>query len=319
MQAARTALALLLTLFCLSVAAVSAAFGRTYSIDDYASELDKLSNLAVQAGNDRNAAAAAIDELRGGWRIEAHDQTFDLNTSGLLAHFEKLRQGPNEVARNQLLEQISGLKVDAQAFRQPTLDSGASRTTLNEILARSEFHQVHGPNWTDRLKYRIADWLFRLLSRFFDASSVPVIGRSIVWTLVAIALLALAWMVYREMKRNARMETIMPEVLPVSAKQWDVWMSEARAAAAKGLWRDAVHLAYWAGISFLEERGTWRADQARTPREYLRLIPAASEHRAALFTLTRQFEVTWYGNQPAGPETFVETLIHLEKLGCHQG
>ena len=81
----------------------------------------------------------------------------------------------------------------------------------------------------------------------------------------------------------------------------------------------AVNLAYWGGISFLEESGMWRPDQARTPREYLRLLPADSQHRATLSTLTRQLEVTWYGNQQASPDTFSETLIHLEELGCRQG
>ena len=95
-------------------------------------------------------------------------------------------------------------------------------------------------------------------------------------------------------------------------------MSEAQEAAASGLWREAVHLAYWAGISFLEEGSAWRPDKARTPREYLRLLPAASEHRSALSALTRQLEVTWYGNDPAGPDTFSETVTLLENLGCRQ-
>jgi hypothetical protein len=114
------------------------------------------------------------------------------------------------------------------------------------------------------------------------------------------------------------METVVPAALPVSAKQWRVWLKEAHTAAAQGLWREAVHLAYWAGISFLEESGMWRPDKARTPREYLRLLPSGSEHSSTLNTLTRQLEVTWYGTQAAGPETFSETLTNLEKLGCQQ-
>ena len=98
-------------------------------------------------------------------------------------------------------------------------------------------------------------WIIHLLAVTFGSSSAPVIGKIFVWGLVVVALMALAWFIYREMRRNARLETIMPEVLPVSAKQWRIWMEEAQAAAAKGLWRDAVHLAYWGGISFLEENG----------------------------------------------------------------
>jgi hypothetical protein len=97
-----------------------------------------------------------------------------------------------------------------------------------------------------------------------------------------------------------------------------VWLSEAKACAASGRWRDAVHLAYWAGMSFLEASGAWRPDQARTPREYLKLITASSELRPVLSTLTQQLEVTWYGYRPAGPESFAETLTQLEKLGCRE-
>jgi hypothetical protein len=93
-------------------------------------------------------------------------------------------------------------------------------------------------------------------------------------------------------------------------------MAEARAAAAKGEWRDAIHLAYWAGISFLERQGHWKPDRARTPREYLRLLSSASEHRDTLTGLTRIFEVTWYAKRGANEAAFSQTLAALEKLGC---
>jgi hypothetical protein len=261
-------------------------------------------------------AEAAINDLRGGWKVETEGHVFAVKTDWIFDQFEKLQKSPNADIRDRLLQRISALKADAQAFQQPAIDSQPSRATLNQILANSEFHQVHGPTWFDRLKFKIMEWLFRIASRFFGSSSAPVIGRAFVWTVVATAVLIVGRLIYREMKRNARVETIMPEVLPVSAKEWSIWMSEAQTAAAKGLWRDAVHLAYWTGISFLEENGAWRPDQARTPREYLRLMPAASEYRPALSTLTRQLEVTWYGNELAGPDTFAETLTHLENLGC---
>jgi hypothetical protein len=288
-----------------------------YSLPQYTDELDRLSSLANSAR--RNAAAEAMGDLRGGWKIEAEGRTFAIDTGWIFDQFRKLQENPNDAAaRDQVLQRIMTLKADAEAFQHDAQDSGSYHAALDEILARKEFHLVHGPTWLDRLKYRIERWLIRILSHVFESSSVPAIGRAIVWTLVAIAVVVLAWVIYREIKKNARLETIMPEVLPVSAKQWSVWMAEARAAAAKGLWRDAVHLAYWAGISFLEESGMWRPDRARTPREYLRLISPNSEVRPALSTLTRQLEVTWYGNQPAGPETFADTVARLEELGCRQ-
>lgn len=303
----------LLSCLCLS----AAAFGRPFSVPEYTAELDRLSNLANQVRDDSHAADAALEELRGGWKVESDGQVLDVNKAAVVDQFEKLKKSPDSDTGN-LLERLATMKADAQAFQQTPPDLSSARSTLTQILARSEFHQVHGPTWFDRLKTRIISWIVRMLTVAFGSSSAPVVGRVFVWLLVAIAVVALAWFIYREMKRNARMETIMPEVLPVSAKQWRVWLAEAQAAAAKGLWRDAVHLAYWGGISFLEESGTWRPDQARTPREYLRLLPAESHHRTALSTLTCQLEVTWYGDRPAGAETFAEVLNHLEELGCRK-
>jgi hypothetical protein len=189
---------------------------------------------------------------------------------------------------------------------------------LTEILARHEFNQVRGPTWWDRLKYRIIMWIFRVLSRFFGNSAAPTVGKVLVWALVAIAVIVVAFFVYRAMKQGTRIESVIPQVEPVSAKGWHIWLQEAQAAAARGNWREAVHLAYWAGISFLEHSGMWKPDQARTPREYLRLLPAESNVRSTLSALTRRLEETWYGNHQAQPETFIEVSKLLESLGCHQ-
>jgi Domain of unknown function (DUF4129) len=317
MPGCRFATALLLICLCLSAAASAAVGGRPFSVGEYTAELDRLSTLANQAHDDSHAADAALEELHGDWKVESDGQVFDINKAAVVDQFETLKKNPDSDTGN-LLERLATMKTDAQGLQQTPTDSSSVRSALTQILARSEFHQVHGPTWFDRLKTRIISWIVRLLTVAFGSSSAPVVGRVFVWLLVAIAVVALAWFIYREMKRNARRETIMPEVLPVSAKKWRVWIEEAQAAAAKGLWRDAVHLAYWGGISFLEESGMWRPDQARTPREYLRLLPADSQHRTALSTLTRQLEVTWYGDRPAGAETFAETLNHLEELGCRK-
>lgn len=329
MHARRFATALLLSCLCLSAVAgaedaneqhvlVQQYQPHVLSFTEYVSTLDRLTEAASHTDSDPSAAAGAMTELRGGWKVQTDGREFAVPTDEIFDQFEKLQKHPDREVRDHLLERLAAMKADAQAFRQAPLDASGARTSLTQILARSEFHQVHGPTWVDRLKIRILSWIIHLLTVTFGSSSAPVIGKIFVWGLVVVALMALAWFIYREMRRNARLETIMPEVLPVSAKQWRIWMEEAQAAAAKGLWRDAVHLAYWGGISFLEENGMWRPDRARTPREYLRLLPDESQHRAALSTLTRQLEVTWYGNQPAGAETFADTLTHLEEMGCRQ-
>jgi uncharacterized protein DUF4129 len=123
------------------------------------------------------------------------------------------------------------------------------------------------------------------------------------------------WM-YRTIRSSAAHETILAGPLPVSAKEWTVWLAEARAAANRGDWRDAIHLAYWCSISYLEARGVWRPDRARTPREYLRLMPPSSADRPALAALTQGFELVWYGMQDADADAFAQALAQLKKLGC---
>ena len=158
--------------------------------------------------------------------------------------------------------------------------------------------------------------MFRFLRRLFRASAIPAVGKYFVYALIGIAGLALLYLVYRSIFSEQEFEEVVPRDLPISAKEWTIWLSEARTAAARGDWRDAIHLAYWAGISFLEREGFWKPDRARTPREYLRLMSAQSEQRETLSVLTRIFELTWYAKRGASEQTFSQTLEQLEKLGC---
>jgi len=291
---------------------------RRLSLAEYISDLDDLSKLASQPELTAENTNEAFDLLRGGWKVVDHGTSFNVPTDSIFDQFEKLGKAQDEQLRTSLLDQLRILRAEAQAYERVPPDSSAAHAKLNQILSRREFNQVHGPTWWDRLKYRILMWIFRLLSRFFGTSAAPTIGKVLVWSLVAIAVIVTAFFVYRAIRQSARIESIVPQVLPVSAKGWRVWMQEAQAAAGSGNWRDAVHLTYWAGISFLEQSGMWRPDQARTPREYLRLLPAGSERRPPLSALTRTLEQTWYGSRPAGPETFSEAITLVEELGCRQ-
>jgi heme exporter protein D len=305
-----------LVAFSLCLASYAAVFGRTFSVVEYIAELDRVSALANQAFENRSAARDVLGELRGDWTVNADGHSFTINTDWLTDQFEKLEKNPTASVRDDILQRLNAMKANAAAFQNEPVDTKAARQKLHDILARSEFQQVRGATWWDRFWFRVRMWIYRTLSKMFGSSSAPTVGRFFVWSLVGIAVLALAYFIFRTIRQNARLESIMPDVLPVSAKQWRIWLKEAREAAAKGLWREGVHLAYWGGISFLEESGMWRPDQARTPREYLRMLPADSQHRATLKDLTRRLEVTWYGNEAAGPETFSETVANLEELGC---
>src|SRR5437763_9767267 len=138
------ATALLVVFSWLSTAAEAAVFGRSFSIPEYSAELNHLSELATHAKDNPSAADIAINELRGAWIVESNGQVFEVKTAWMVDQFEQLKKNPASDARDRLLERINAMKTDAQLFKQTPPDSSGSRSALESILARSEFHQVHG-------------------------------------------------------------------------------------------------------------------------------------------------------------------------------
>jgi hypothetical protein len=257
-----------------------------------------------------------LQSLPSAWHVEADGRSFEISTETIRRDLGAWQTKPDPAGLDPILQHLETLRYQAAAYAAPAPDFPSRRALLNNILSRSEFRNVHGQTWLDRLKQRLTDLIFRLLGRIFSSSAIPVISNILVYGLIALAVLALAYWMYRSVREGARLETIMPVAVPVSAKEWPIWMSEARAAAARGEWREAIHFAYWGGISFLEAQGAWRPDRARTPREYLRLLPSTSAHHPALRALTLRLEGVWYGMQTASADGFHETVAELERLGC---
>jgi hypothetical protein len=265
---------------------------------------------------DPQRAASVAQNLPASWKVEADGRIFEVSTEAIRRDLGAWQKKPKTSTLDLVLQHLETLRYEAEAYGTPTPEIALRRSLLNGILARSEFRNVHGQTWLDRIKQRLTEMLIRLLGRMFASSAIPVISDILVYGLIGAAVLGLAYWMYRSVRNSARLETIMPVSMPVSAKEWPIWIAQARAAAARGEWADAIHLAYWGGISFLEAQGSWRADRARTPREYLRLLPATSAHQPTLRALTMRLEGVWYGMQTAGADGFQETLAELERLGC---
>jgi hypothetical protein len=198
----------------------------------------------------------------------------------------------------------------------------AERQKLNSILANRAYKNVNDVSAAERFR----EWLYDQLDKFL-ANLVRFGTRSpwIVWTLRVILLfgigVGLVWALVR-IERGSRVKLI-PDVEPSpdapSAREWQLWLKDAQAMAAKGEWRDAIHFVYWASIARLESnvasRRPWPADRARTPREYLGLLPAADPRKPTLTALTRSFERTWYGGREAESADFNAALEQAETLG----
>jgi hypothetical protein len=285
------------------------------SIPEYTAELDRLA-LSTRRLAHSEDASTLIKGIPPSWRVQGTEGVFEVSSEWLRSDLAEWLKTPKREIQDRIISRLGVLQSEATSFQVPQADSSSQRSLLNQILAAPEFKAVHGPSWWDRLKQQVQDWLFNLLLRFFSSSAIPTISNIVVYGLIGLALLALAYWMYRTIRDNARMELLFQGTLPVSSKEWSVWMAEAHAAAEAGNWRDAVHLAYWCGISFLEAQRWWPPDRARTPREYLRLLPSSSEHGPALRALTGTFEIVWYGTQAADAEAFTNTVAQLEKLGC---
>jgi hypothetical protein len=305
-----------LVLALLSSAAVLAlpADRPPLSVPAYIAELDRL----LLATGDLDDHPRRVFEFPAAWLVQTDRRTFEVSTRWLQSDLDRWRAGAADRAASlsHLADGLRALRAEAVSLREPAVDVSGERGLVARILAGREFQGVHGPTLIDRIKQRAAELFLELLRPLFRVSTIPAIGRMVVNALIGLAVLMLAFWMYRTMRSTAAADTVRSGPRPASARAWTGWLADARAAADGGDWRAAVHHAYWCGIAFLEEQGAWRPDRARTPREYLRVIPSGSEYVPPLTALTRCCELVWYGTEHADAGTFAQALAHLKKLGC---
>ena len=193
----------------------------------------------------------------------------------------------------------------AQAGQPPAAADphAAERQSMQQILAGRDFRNLETASGQDSILEKIGNWLNRLLESFAQFGSRSAwIGRVLVGGFILAVCVGLVWGLL-QLERRWRIRLVPDDHGPAagaaSARDWQLWLEDARKAAAAGLWREAIHFVYWASISRLESRRLWPADRARTPREYLALVGPEDPRKPGLATLTRSFEHTWYGGRAA--------------------
>ncbi len=203
------------------------------------------------------------------------------------------------------------LAIDlAQANASLPLNSGhaAERATMAQVLAGRDFRDLEEPSVKDSMLERANNWLNHLIERLTSLRARSAwIGRLLVWVFILAVCVGLVWTLL-QLERRWRVR-LVPDNRSIastapSARNWQLWLDDARHAAASGLWREAIHFVYWAAIARLESRRLWPADRARTPREYLALLTAGDPRHAHLLALTRSFERTWYGGRTAAESDY---------------
>jgi hypothetical protein len=313
MRTFRFATLLLLLGSVISTAALAA--DKALSLSQYIDTLQQLRQSVVSSADSPSASSIA-QNLPPEWQVESAGRVFTVSTSAIgqsLREYAKQRTSSNLA---EVTSQLDLLLSNARGMQSTKTNMSAERAKLAEILSRREFGGIKGESWYDRLKRAVQRWLAHLLERVLYSSAFPVVSRIVIWVLLAIAVAVAAFWVIRSYRQSNIYTKFTGSPDAVSAKPWHDWQAEAQAAAQEGRWREAVHLSYWAAISFLEGQGLWRPDLARTPREYLKLLPQDDTHRDPLQQLTRSFEKVWYGTDSATAETFAGASALLERLGC---
>ncbi|HEY3705516.1 MAG TPA: DUF4129 domain-containing protein [Terracidiphilus sp.] len=307
---------------------------RSVSIADYRAHLEALEKLTAACAKTRSAEACdplhvgADDEIP--WGAGSQQQTRVVRFGWLRVLLEKAQKpedaqkakgsqkadddGEKEEApstsqllndaRARLTQDIA--QVDEGAGGQPS--HAGERAALEQVLAGREFRNLKKPEQGPSALEKFGDWL----NKFFEwlggkRVRAAWVGRALIWGFLLLVGVGLAWALL-QMERRWRVRLVPesdgPAPTAASARDWQLWLKDAREAAARGEWREAIHFLYWAAISRLESKKLWPADRARTPREYLALVAGDDARKPGLSALTREFEWTWYGGREAGERDY---------------
>jgi len=316
-------------------AAQAASQPRASSLDEYRAHLAHLAALVEVCAKGRDTktcdpglvgqddrvlveAGAGSEQrlVRYGWlRVllqRAQEKGEPKPSAAAGANPKKEDVGPAEPTTGGLLEaakaRLAADLAQAGSMAAAARVHGEERDVMRQVLAGRDFRNLEAPTARDAALERLGNWLNRM---FEGAAKLRLrsawIGRLIVWGFILAVCVALAWGLIR-LERRWRIRLVPASDIPAagapSIRDWQLWLADARKAAAAGQWREAIHCVYWGSISRLESRRLWPADRARTPREYLALVGAADPRSAGLAALTRSFERTWYGGLPASESDY---------------
>jgi hypothetical protein len=230
---------------------------------------------------------------------------------------------PPPPTTSQLLEDAqSRLAHDlaqAAGAPNPAPNYAKTRENMRQVLAGREFRGLQQPTEADSALEKVGNWLNRFFASVGKLRARSAwVGRVLVWGFILAVGIGITWgLMQLERRWRVRLVPDSAHLSPgaPSVRDWQLWLEDARRAAAAGQWREAIHFVYWAAIARLESRRLWPADRARTPREYLALLAPQDPRQASLASLTGSFERTWYGGRQAREadyrhaESLADTLI----------
>lgn len=312
---------LLLALVCVLASPLRADQPQRIKITDLAGFIDEIDTLVDGVDNaaDTDAARKIAADLPDAWRVlHDPDDIMVINDwiPDAIQQAEVQHAWPKTrtliVARlNRVRDQAEYLQDEEEHSGKSLVDLASARSSLNDVLSRGEFKQRQQAGWSDAFRSRLQRWIEQLIDHLpISRGATAAVSKVFAWVVAIGALLALVVYLIRARLPQRSMRSLDLELpRPTSAE----WAAKAYAALRAGDAREAMHCGYHAVLYRLEEQGVWRVDESRTPREYVHLLPAQDQRRAAFIDLTRRFEQTWYGSRAADAPGL---LNHLEAFGC---
>lgn len=301
---------------------------KSVTVDGFRSDLARLQTLVAAC----RAKQSACVENEVGEDEQVHGGTGDQpsNTTPLFEeHWEWLRvvlhRSHDSSAKDrehwmqEAQQQLSEMQQALAPTTAPADDArfAAARKNANAVLRMPEFDKALGTTWWDRLLMKVRSWLGRIFEGVGAlGDNAPWIGTALEWLLFLGAAVGLLVFILRTVARQRTRLALQTHATATTAwtREPDDWARLADANAATGDWREAVHCLYWAAIVLLEQKRAWRHNPTRTPREYIRLLPARSAQQQALRELTTLLETAWYGHRDTTAEQFAAARTCYETL-----
>jgi hypothetical protein len=289
------------------------------AVSEFVGELDRV--LVVLARAEPRDLVDLRDNIPANWRVRSGDEAVEVPAAWLRRALEEARRDPSTwpARRRDITARLSGTRAEAVALEESPAGAElpSARATLGSVLAEKEFRKHAGAGAVARLRRAITDFFIRLWQQLGGER----LGRRttaivFAWAAGIAALFTFTWWVVRALvttRAGGRLALTVPPAARQSARAWAL-----RAAAARDD-REAARCAYHAAVVRLEEEGAWRADDTRTPREHVRMLPAGHKRRSLFADVARRFEEIWFGGRAGSSDDTRELLSRLRELGCLPG
>ncbi|MGB2636071.1 MAG: DUF4129 domain-containing protein [Candidatus Acidiferrum sp.] len=254
------------------------------------------------------------------WTVRDGERIYNVPTKEISEALREIQVDPKKNTAALLEARLDAMRQQTEELAHPSASSNMAEAAdkLKKIMERGEFREVSGPSRWDLLRARVIRWIVLHVLKLLGLLHLShKTGNTIVRAVLFLAVVLLFYVAYLWLTKSSGDANFRATAEPTQSDARR-WVHDALAAADRGDFREAVHCAYWASVAHLEDIRLLPRDRARTPRESLQLLDQYPKEQGILRTVTRSFELIWYGYRPVSASEWAGTKEQLEKIGCLQ-